>query len=165
MAETSSASESTKKRFEPKTPVQLDPPKSDPISLEYLEKCNGACGRVFDVSGNKAYGPEGGYKGMPARRPPLSAQQPIAIKVHTRLLSISANAQVGVVADRAPSNVVFAGHDASRALGKSSLKPEDVRAEWEDLDEKEKQILDEWEVYFSKRYNIVGIIEGASNLA
>jgi len=28
-------------RFEPKTPVKLDPPKSDPISLDYLEKCNG----------------------------------------------------------------------------------------------------------------------------
>jgi hypothetical protein len=29
------------KRFEPKKPVQLDPPKDDPISLEYLSKCDG----------------------------------------------------------------------------------------------------------------------------
>lgn len=28
-------------RFEPKTPVKLNPPKSDLISLDYLEKCNG----------------------------------------------------------------------------------------------------------------------------
>ena len=29
------------KKFEPKKPVQLDPPKDDPISLEYLSKCDG----------------------------------------------------------------------------------------------------------------------------
>lgn len=28
-------------KFEPKTPVQLNPPKDDPISKEYLAKCNG----------------------------------------------------------------------------------------------------------------------------
>ena len=80
--------------FEPKTKVELDPPKDDIISLDYLSKCDGkfnfgshssttACldvshtgsnpdyptyvaikGTVFDVTGNKAYGPEGSYKGM-----------------------------------------------------------------------------------------------------
>lgn len=29
------------KRFEPKVPVQLDPPKDDPISVEELSKCDG----------------------------------------------------------------------------------------------------------------------------
>ena len=29
------------KRFEPKQPVQLDPPKDDPISVEELSKCDG----------------------------------------------------------------------------------------------------------------------------
>jgi hypothetical protein len=29
------------KRFEPKVPVQLDPPKDDPISQEELAKCDG----------------------------------------------------------------------------------------------------------------------------
>lgn len=29
------------KRFEPKVPVQLDPPKHDPISVEELSKCDG----------------------------------------------------------------------------------------------------------------------------
>lgn len=51
---------------------------------------------------------------------------------------------------------VFAGKDASRALGMSSVKPEDVKAEWKDLGDKEKTVLDEWTVFFSKRYNIVG---------
>jgi len=54
------------------------------------------------------------------------------------------------------SLLVFAGKDASRALAKSSVKPEDCRPEWEDLDEKEKKTLDEWMMFFSKRYNIVG---------
>jgi hypothetical protein len=29
------------KNFEPKTPVKLDPPKDDPISVEELAKCDG----------------------------------------------------------------------------------------------------------------------------
>ena len=86
----------SKMSFEPKTKVELDPPKDDIISLDYLSKCDGelnfdsyisttAClnvqrtgsnpdyptyvaikGTVFDVTGNKAYGPEGSYKGMSA---------------------------------------------------------------------------------------------------
>ena len=52
--------------------------------------------------------------------------------------------------------VVFAGKDASRALAMSSVKPEDCTAEWEDLGDKEKTVLDEWMTFFQKRYNIVG---------
>ena len=61
--------------------------------------------------------------------------------------------------------VVFAGKDASRALAKSSVKAEDVAAEWTDLDDKEKSTLDEWVTFFSKRYNVVGKVDGATNLA
>jgi hypothetical protein len=43
-----------------------------------------------------------------------------------------------------------------QALGKSSLKPEDCIADYSDLDEKELKTLDEWHVFFSKRYSIVG---------
>ncbi|OCK90305.1 progesterone binding protein-like protein [Cenococcum geophilum 1.58] len=121
------------KKFEPKKPVQLDPPKDDPISLEYLSKCNGINedfptlvaikGTVFDVSGNQAYGPKGQYH-------------------------------------------VFAGKEPNRALAQSSLKSEDCVTEWEDLQDKEKKVLDDWFTFFSKRYNIVGRIqrEGAANL-
>jgi membrane-associated progesterone receptor component len=28
-------------QFEPKAPVQLDPPKDDPIAVEHLSKCDG----------------------------------------------------------------------------------------------------------------------------
>ncbi|KAK0289409.1 hypothetical protein LTR35_002606 [Friedmanniomyces endolithicus] len=58
--------------FEPKQKVELDPPRDDAISLDYLSKCDGSHpdyptyvaskGTVFDVTGNKAYGPEGSYK-------------------------------------------------------------------------------------------------------
>ncbi|KAL1965127.1 hypothetical protein VTN77DRAFT_6040 [Rasamsonia byssochlamydoides] len=119
-----------RKRFEPKQPVQLDPPKDDPITMEELSKCDGTDpnrptlvaikGTVFDVSKNPAYGPQGQYH-------------------------------------------VFAGKDPSRALAKSSLKPEDCRPDWYDLDEKEKAVLDDWFTFFSKRYNIVGQVQGATN--
>ncbi|EPE27571.1 Cytochrome b5-like heme/steroid binding protein [Glarea lozoyensis ATCC 20868] len=125
-------------KFEPKTPVDLAPPKDDPISTEFLSKCNGKpplvprdensgglCyvaikGRVFDVSRNKMYAPGGSYH-------------------------------------------VFAGHDASRALGMTSTKAEDVVPDWSPLTDKEKSVLEDWFMFFSKRYNIVGMVEGATN--
>ncbi|KAL9476631.1 hypothetical protein ACSS6W_006472 [Trichoderma asperelloides] len=114
-------------KFAPKVPVQLDPPKDDPISLEDLAKANGVAvavegheGKVYDVSGNKMYQPGGSYH-------------------------------------------VFAGKDASRALGMTSVKPEDVRPDWHDLPDKEKGVLEDWITFFSKRYNVVGVVEGATN--
>lgn len=59
---------------------------------------------------------------------------------------------------------MFAGKDASRALAKSSLKPSDCVPEWSDLPESEKKTLNDWFTFFSKRYNIVGIVEGATNM-
>lgn len=59
---------------------------------------------------------------------------------------------------------VFSGHDASRALGMTSKKAEDVRADWYDLPEDQKKVLGDWLTFFSKRYNVVGKVEGAANL-
>lgn len=66
-------------------------------------------------------------------------------------------------ADRTDINPVFAGKDPSRGLACSSLKPEDCRPDWYDLDDKEKTVLDEWFTFFSKRYNIVGKVQDATN--
>ncbi|MCJ1261989.1 hypothetical protein MMC22_001858 [Lobaria immixta] len=55
---------------------------------------------------------------------------------------------------------IFAGKDASRALAQSSLKPEDCRPEYNDLGEKEQTVLNDWFTFFSKRYNIVGKVQG-----
>lgn len=54
---------------------------------------------------------------------------------------------------------VFTGKEPNRALGLSSLKPEDCVPEWEDLDEGSKKTLDDWYTFFSKRYNIVGKVQ------
>ncbi|KAL0635861.1 hypothetical protein Q9L58_005203 [Maublancomyces gigas] len=111
------------RNFEPKEAVNLLPPKTDPITVAELAKCDGtgpltyvAIKRVvFDVSGNSSYAVGGSYH-------------------------------------------VFAGKDASRALAMSSVKPEDVAPEWEDLSDKEKGVLDDWFSFFAKRYNKVGLV-------
>jgi hypothetical protein len=38
-----------------------------------------------------------------------------------------------------------------------------VKPEWYDLDDKEKGTLNDWYTFFSKRYNIVGKVAGATN--
>lgn len=38
----------------------------------------------------------------------------------------------------------------------TSTKAEDVSHVWEDLDDKQKQTLADWETFFSKRYNVMG---------
>ncbi|KAL5348729.1 hypothetical protein ACLOAV_006149 [Pseudogymnoascus australis] len=117
-------------KFEPKTPVTLNPPKDDPITVEHLSKCNGTDGYpcyvaikgvVFDVNGKEPYLPGGSYS-------------------------------------------VFSGHDASRALAKTSTDAADVSPEWFDLSDKEKGVLNDWYTFFSKRYNIVGKVAGATNV-
>ena len=69
----------------------------------------------------------------------------------------------------------FTGKDASRALGKSSLKEEDLVADYSTLDQQQLKVLEDWYTFFSyvkspslrhkdlpdfrrrrKRYNIVG---------
>lgn len=95
-------------------------------------------GTIFDVSKKDAYAKGGQYHGTKIFAIFLwhcSVKKPELI-----VLSVA----------------VFAGKDSSRALAKSSLKAEDCRPEWEDLDDKEKTVLEEWYTFFSKRYNIVG---------
>ena len=104
-----------KPRFAPKEAVELDPPKDDPILLDYLSHCTGKeegyptlvaiKGIVFDVSKNEVYSPGKGYN-------------------------------------------VFAGRDASAALGKSSLKEEDCISDYSGLSDSERQTLDDWMTFF-----------------
>lgn len=50
---------------------------------------------------------------------------------------------------------VFVGRDASRALGKSSLNPEDtnplVSYDYSVLDERQMKVLNDWYTFFSNR--------------
>ncbi|GMK57534.1 hypothetical protein CspeluHIS016_0403680 [Cutaneotrichosporon spelunceum] len=51
---------------------------------------------------------------------------------------------------------VFAGKDASRGLGMSSLDPKDAVSDYSTLNEAQMKTLDQWDSFFAKRYNIVG---------
>ncbi|PBP18854.1 cytochrome b5-like Heme/Steroid binding domain-containing protein [Diplocarpon rosae] len=134
-------------KFEPKTPVNLAPPKSDPISLDALSKADGTngpdnlCyvaikGKVFDVTGNKSYLPGGSYHGttlsathsLPLGPPKTKPSCPRSILSPKYQLSCD----ISEGANRL-HRLVFAGRDASRALGLTSTKAEDVRADWADL--------------------------------
>jgi membrane-associated progesterone receptor component len=44
---------------------------------------------------------------------------------------------------------LFAGKDGSRALGMSSLKPEDAVPDYSALEPKERKVLDDWHGFFS----------------
>jgi hypothetical protein len=98
-------------------------------------------GKVYDVTGNKAYEKGGSYHGEIRPYPYYETRW-----VWTKF-----------------PHVVFAGHDASRALGLTSTKPEDVRPDWETLSDKEKGVLEDWVTFFSKRYNIVGVVKAADS--
>jgi hypothetical protein len=51
---------------------------------------------------------------------------------------------------------VFAGKDASKALGKSSLKIEDCISDYSELCEEDMETLEKWLKFFSKKYPILG---------
>ncbi|THV06998.1 cytochrome b5 [Dendrothele bispora CBS 962.96] len=51
---------------------------------------------------------------------------------------------------------VFAGKDGSKGLGMSSLKVEDAIPDYSSLEEKDRKTLDDWYIFFEKRYNVVG---------
>ncbi|KAI8367666.1 cytochrome b5-like heme/steroid binding domain-containing protein [Radiomyces spectabilis] len=78
---------------------------------------------------------------------------PIYVAIKGDIFDVSANkASYG----KGAGYNCFAGKDASRALGMSSLKPEDCVADYSTLTEKELETLDQWHAFFSKRYNIIG---------
>ncbi|KAI0338290.1 progesterone binding protein [Trametopsis cervina] len=51
---------------------------------------------------------------------------------------------------------LFAGKDASKALGMSSLKQEHASPDYSELPEAEMKVLNDWHAFFLKRYNVVG---------
>ncbi|EER34696.1 hypothetical protein CTRG_01557 [Candida tropicalis MYA-3404] len=54
----------------------------------------------------------------------------------------------------------FVGKDASRMLGLNKLKLPEGEESWytDDLDDKQQKIIDDWTVFFKRRYNIVGLV-------
>ncbi|RFU77666.1 progesterone binding [Trichoderma arundinaceum] len=169
-------------KFEPKVPVQLDAPKSDPISLEALAAANGAFHSSLaklstwkDVwishahSANVALSQALMEQSLMSQSKYVQSTPQSSVKrLPNQLTTFPKGKVYDVTGNKAyqpgGSYHVFAGKDASRALGKTSTKPEDVRSDWQDLSDKEKETLEDWVTFFSKRYNVVGVVEGAANL-
>ncbi|CAO1605186.1 hypothetical protein XANCAGTX0491_008709 [Xanthoria calcicola] len=112
---------------------------------------------------SKAFAPKEAPKLNPPKDTPLSLSHlakcdgntpsyPTYVAIKGTVFDVSGNTAY------APEGAyhIFAGKDPSRALALSSLKAEDCRSDWEDLADKEKQVLNDWFTFFSKRYNIVG---------
>jgi hypothetical protein len=58
---------------------------------------------------------------------------------------------------------LFAGKDASRALGMSSLKPEDAISDYSTLPENERSVLEEWYSFFGCVYLLAALLASISN--
>jgi len=54
---------------------------------------------------------------------------------------------------------VFAGRDGSKGLGIGSLKVEDAVPDEGKLGPAEQKVLDDWLVFFQKRYNQIGVVK------
>lgn len=63
--------------FDPKHKVELDPPKDDPISPDYLAKCDGLC---FNEKDDRSHRADSYIPGSNADYPTY-----VAIKVHSVL--------------------------------------------------------------------------------
>ncbi|KAF7310197.1 Cytochrome B5 [Mycena indigotica] len=79
--------------------------------------------------------------------------KPIYVSIKGTVFDVTRNA---ATYGPAGSYALFAGRDASRALGMSSLKPEDALPDYAGLAEKDRKVLDDWHAFFLKRYNVVG---------
>ncbi|XP_077238178.1 membrane-associated progesterone binding protein 2 [Tasmannia lanceolata] len=83
------------------------------------------------------------------------ASKPIYVAVKGRVFDVSAGKSF-----YGPGGAycMFAGKDASRALGKMSKNEEDVCGSLDGLSEKEMEVLNDWEKKFEAKYTVVGRI-------
>jgi predicted heme/steroid binding protein len=157
--------------------TDLEPPKDDPFTQEQLKAYDGT-----DPSKPVYVAIKGTYQSF--IRLPLSLFTPLSLATLRRLLLYVYD--TGTIFDVSRkretygpggSYAILAGKDGSRALGLSSLKPEDAVPDWSTLEEKDRKTLNDWHTFFTcvvsfkarclgidsrrsvylrKRYNIVG---------
>eukprot|EP00455_Lapot_gusevi_P009817 TRINITY_DN1440_c0_g1_i1.p1 TRINITY_DN1440_c0_g1~~TRINITY_DN1440_c0_g1_i1.p1 ORF type:complete len:128 (+),score=28.10 TRINITY_DN1440_c0_g1_i1:82-465(+) len=60
---------------------------------------------------------------------------------------------------------IFAGHDASRALAKTALSPEELDQPIEDLDETQKNTLNDWIKKYDAKYPVVATVSDAPSVS
>ncbi|KAJ3132741.1 hypothetical protein HK100_005008 [Physocladia obscura] len=84
------------------------------------------------------------------------ASKPVYLAVKTVVYDVSsARAMYG------PGSAysVFAGKDASRALGMSSVKPADCVPDYSSLNAEQIGTLDQWVSFYQKKYDIIGSVK------
>lgn len=104
----------------------------------------------------------------------LSPSPAVSLPTHNQKGTIFDVSKKVDVYGKGKSYNLFAGKDASKALGMSSLKPEDAVSDYSTLPENERKVVEEWYSFFEcvlrpavlfapmsdfpprKRYNIVG---------
>ncbi|WWC86457.1 uncharacterized protein L201_001334 [Kwoniella dendrophila CBS 6074] len=79
--------------------------------------------------------------------------KPIYIAIKGRVFDVTAKPEMY---GQGRGYNVFAGKDASKGLGMSSLDIKDAVPDYSSLNESQMNTLNQWESFFEKRYNIVG---------
>ncbi|OCF54301.1 hypothetical protein L486_08215 [Kwoniella mangroviensis CBS 10435] len=79
--------------------------------------------------------------------------KPIYVAIKGRVFDVSNKAEMY---GKGRGYNIFAGRDASKGLGMSSLDLKDAVPDYSSLNESQLNTLNQWESFFEKRYNIVG---------
>ncbi|KAF5392711.1 hypothetical protein D9757_000837 [Collybiopsis confluens] len=79
--------------------------------------------------------------------------KPIYVSIKGTVFDVS---HKGDVYGPGKSYNIFAGKDGSKGLGMSSLKTEHAVPDYGDLEEKDMKTLNDWHLFFLKRYSVVG---------
>ncbi|WVR06059.1 hypothetical protein IAU60_003087 [Kwoniella sp. DSM 27419] len=79
--------------------------------------------------------------------------KPIYVAIKGRIFDVTPKAEMY---GKGRGYNIFAGRDASKGLGMSSLDIADAVPDYSSLNEAQMRTLDQWESFFEKRYNIVG---------
>ncbi|KAF9778664.1 progesterone binding protein [Thelephora terrestris] len=79
--------------------------------------------------------------------------KPIYVAIKGTIFDVSKKVDVY---GKGKSYNLFAGKDASKALGMSSLNSEDAVSDYSTLSDDDRKVLEEWYSFFKKRYNVVG---------
>ncbi|GFZ45491.1 hypothetical protein JCM24511_03217 [Saitozyma sp. JCM 24511] len=79
--------------------------------------------------------------------------KPIYVAIKGRVFDVSGKKEMY---GKGAGYNVFAGKDASKGLGMSSLDPKDAVSDYSSLNEAQIKTLDQWEGFFEKRYSVVG---------
>ncbi|KAJ8328882.1 hypothetical protein BDV3_006432 [Batrachochytrium dendrobatidis] len=79
--------------------------------------------------------------------------QPVYVAIKGTVFDVTSNRKM-----YAPGQgyAVFAGKDASRALGMSKLQLEYCVSDYSTLTAEELKVLDNWHVFYTKKYPVVG---------